>query len=258
MIDLHTHVLPGLDDGAETVSDAVELAARLMADGATVIAATPHVRADYPTTPELMRSALGLVRDELGRRGLALEVVEGGEVSLDRLAGDRPAAVARPFGLGGSRYVLVEFPHVGWPRDLSRILGELLSSGLRPVLAHPERNPEIQAAPARLAPLVEQGVVIQITAGSALGTFGRSAQETSAELVSSGLAHLLASDAHGAADNRTSLVEALAAVSGAELGRWLVEDVPRAILADWDELPLRPASPRRRRWRRGRVRPRLR
>src|SRR5438309_5497768 len=100
MIDLHSHILPGLDDGARNLDDALGIARAAVADGTHTIAATPHVRDDYPTTPEQMETAVAQLRAALTREGIPLELLPGGELALEEL--DRPPDELRRFGLGGN------------------------------------------------------------------------------------------------------------------------------------------------------------
>ena len=243
MIDLHSHVLPGLDDGARSLEEAVAICDAAAADGTEVLAATPHVREDYPTTADEMEEALARVRDAVGDE---IRLVPGGELALDELA--RPAEELRRFALGGSpRYLLVEMPYVGWPLDLADRLFRLqAAAGLMPVLAHPERNRDVQARPALLEPLVAAGVVVQLTAASVDGRLDRRARACAETLLELGLAHLIASDAHAPTLRAVGLSSSAQAVGDAALARWLTVDVPGAIL-DGGELPERPAR-RRRGW----------
>src|SRR5437899_4230866 len=169
MIDLHSHILPGLDDGARDLDDALEIARAAVADGITVIAATPHVREDYPTTPSAMESGVRALRGALERAGIELELLPGGEISLeqlDRLSHDE----LRRFGLGGNpRYLLVETPYYGWPGDLAQRLFALRTARITPVLAHPERNAAVQLQPELLVRIVQSGVLVQVTAASVDG-----------------------------------------------------------------------------------------
>ena len=143
------------------------------ADGIEVIAATPHVRADYPTSPEQMERALAEVTAAVGG---VVRLLPGGELALEELR--RPAAEVRRFGLGGNPgYVLVETPYVGWPLGIARQLVELHASGSVPVLAHPERNPEVQLRPTLLEPLVAAGTLVQLTAAAVDGRLGRRARD---------------------------------------------------------------------------------
>ena len=118
MIDIHSHILPGIDDGARSLEEARELASQTLADGVTVIVATPHVRSDFPTTPERMEMGVAELRADLARTGIELEVVHGGEIALERL-GDLDADELRRFSLGQTgRYVLLECPYFSSPLEL--------------------------------------------------------------------------------------------------------------------------------------------
>jgi protein-tyrosine phosphatase len=240
VIDLHSHVLPGLDDGTSSLQEALELCAAAAAGGITILAATPHVRRDYPTTPWQMEAALATLREA----GPALEVVPGGELDLAEL--DRPRDQLARFGLGGrDDTLLVETPYVGWPLDLAERLFRLRAQGFRVVLAHPERNADVQARPELLEPIAQGGTLIQLTAASVDGRLGGRARRCARALLDRGLAHLVASDAHAPGVRAVGLEEAVREV-GEELGRWLTVDVPRALL-DGGEPPPRPAVRTRRR-----------
>jgi protein-tyrosine phosphatase len=249
MIDLHAHILPGLDDGVATMGEACELARRAAADGVTAIAATPHVRDDYPTTPAQMEAGVERLREEMRGAGIPVEILPGGEIALDRLAGLDREELLR-FTLAQSRrYLLIEFPYVGWPLALETALWQVRAAGLVPVIAHPERNREVQERPDRLAPLVDAGALVQITAASLDGRLGRSSRKAAQALLNDGIAHLLASDAHGAAIREAGLADAVAAVGDAALARYLTEEVPAAIVAG-DAVPTRPVQRSRRPWQR--------
>ncbi len=246
MIDLHSHVLPGLDDGAESLEAAVEIVRAAGADGIRVLAATPHVRDDYPTRPEQMEAALAQVR--AAAAGLGVELLPGGELALDALARLDEDSLRR-FGLGGNpRYLLVETPYYGWRIDLGETLFGLRTRGLTPVLAHPERNSEVQANPDLLAPVVAGGTLVQLTASSVDGRLGRRPRDAARALLDLGLAHMVASDAHAPTVRAIGMRAACAAIGDEALARWLTEDVPRAVVED-AALPPRPASRRRRRFR---------
>jgi protein-tyrosine phosphatase len=239
MIDLHSHILSRIDDGARSLEDSLEIARAAVADGISVIAGTPHVRDDWPTDAGVMEHRVAELRAELKRVGIALDVRKGGEIAFDWL--DRlPVDELRRFGLGGNpRYLLVETPYYGWPLGLPDRLLSLQASGITPVLAHPERNAEVQAHPSRLAQLVDAGVLVQVTAASVDGRIGKRAQETGLLLVQEGLAHLLASDGHHASVRAVGMATAARAVGGGDLAGWLTWDVPAAIVGD-TEIPPRP------------------
>jgi protein-tyrosine phosphatase len=242
MIDLHSHILPGLDDGARTLADSVDIARAALADGITVIAGTPHVRDDWPTDAESMEQRVAELRAELDVARVPLDVRRGGEIALD-WAVKLPAEVLRRFALGGSRYLLVETPYHGWPLQLPDVLLSLRDHGFVPVLAHPERNLEVQTRPERLVPLVEAGILVQVTAASIDGRVGRRAAECGHRLIQGRVAHLLASDAHHASVRAVGMSAAAKAVGGGALAEWLTREVPAAILAD-AEIPPRPRSGR--------------
>ena len=247
MIDLHTHVLPGVDDGSATIPESLEILADSVASGVRAVAATPHVRNDYPTTPAVMERLVATLRLEADAHSIRLEILTGGEIALDRLS-ILPIAELRRFGLGGNpRYLLVEFPYYGWPPDLAEHLAALRSAGFRAVLAHPERNAEVQAGPGRLEPLVESGALVQLTAASVSGALGRRCQTTALRLLELGLAHMIASDVHGR-EGRAGLAAAVGEISDKALARWLTTEVPQAIVSD-AAIPRRPSG-RRRLWRR--------
>jgi protein-tyrosine phosphatase len=244
MIDLHSHILRGIDDGARDLADSLEIARAAVADGINVIAATPHVRDDWPTEAGLMEDRVAELQSELDRADVPLDIRTGGEIALEwlsRLTTDE----LRRFGLGGSRYLLVETPYYGWPIDLPDALLALRDQGLTPVLAHPERNAEVQSNPERLAPLVEAGVLVQVTAASVDGRIGKRAADCGRGLIEDGIAHLLASDAHHASVRAVGLSSAARAAGGGALGRWLTRDVPSAIRVD-EEIPPRPVVAARR------------
>jgi protein-tyrosine phosphatase len=245
IVDLHAHVLPGVDDGPATIDECVAAVAAAAEAGVGVLAATPHVRSDYPTTPDTMEALVRDLGERVEQAGIALKIVTGGEIALDLAAEITDGNLAR-FALGGSKSLLVEFPYAGWPRSLANDLDELRSRGFRAVLAHPERNADVQAAPGRLSALVEEGVLVQLTASSVAGTGGRRTQATALRLLELGLAHMLASDMHGAY-RLGDFGQALAQLRDGRLAAWLTHDVPTAVLAD-DELPLRPQARRRRRF----------
>jgi len=245
VIDLHSHILPGLDDGVATVEEARQLAKRAAAEGVTAIAATPHVRDDYPTTAEQMEDGVATLRDDFRAAGIGVDVLHGGELALEevtRLEQDE----LRRFSLAQSnRYLLLEFPYTGWPLMLESVLAKVQTAGLIPILAHPERNREVQERPERLEAIVAGGTLVQVTAASLDGRLGKSSQRTARTLLEHGAVHLLASDAHGPSIREAGLAAAAAALRDEALARHLTTDAPAAIVAG-DPLPRRPLPQRRR------------
>lgn len=245
MIDLHSHVLPGVDDGVRTLAESLELLRAAGEDGVERIAATPHVREDYPTTPREMELRLAEVCGAAREAAIPVDVLSGGELDLAfaaRLDDDD----LRRFGLGGNRsLLLLEFPYLGWPLQLPELVFDLQLRGFRIVLAHPERNADVQLDPERLRPLVDNGVVVQLTAASLDGRLGGAPRNAARHLLDARLAHLVASDAHSPDVRSVGLARAVDAAGDSALAWWLVEDVPEALLAG-RPLPERPEQQRRR------------
>ena len=240
MIDLHSHILRGLDDGARSLEDSIAIAHAALADGISVIAGTPHVRDDWPTEASVMEYRVAELRAELAERQIPLDVVPGGEIAiewLDRLSLEE----LQRFGLGGNpRYLLVETPYYGWPLGLVERLFEVVDAGITPVLAHPERNVEVQARPEQVERLVDGGVLVQVTAASTDGRSGPQVRECARLLIDEGLVHLLASDAHHASVRAVGMDAAAHSLGNGALAAWLTRGVPRAIL---DDTPIPPRPP---------------
>ena len=242
MIDIHSHVLPGLDDGPGDLEGSLAILRAMVDDGVRIVVATPHVRADYPTTPSGMRSALARVRDRVEAEGIPIEVLSGAEIAIDVLTGlsaeDRVA-----FGLGGrSDVLLLEAPYHGWSVAVGDAIATLFAAGVTPVLAHPERNPRVQDRPELVEPLVRAGAVVQLTAASLDGRLGRRPAVTSRALIELGLVHVVASDAHTASVRRGGLSSVAGALEDARLAHVLTSEAPQALLAGE---PLSPVRPRR-------------
>jgi protein-tyrosine phosphatase len=248
MIDLHMHILHGLDDGPRTLEESVAIARESAALGVEAIAATPHVRHDYPTSPDEMECGVEELRARLEEAGVPIKILPGGEVAIERLDSLSRDEVHR-FGLAGNpSYLLVETPYRGWPLDIEQRFFHLRVGGITPVLAHPERNAEVQEDIERVAGLVRSGALVQVTASSLAADAGRRTRETARRLIDEGLAHLVASDAHGPVLARIGLDTVADSIDDSELAHWLTRDVPAAIVAD-QPLPPRTARKRRKRLR---------
>jgi protein-tyrosine phosphatase len=234
MIDLHAHLLHGVDDGPETLEEAVEMCRAAAADGIETIVATPHQRHGiWPNTDrnaiEALFAELRAAAGEKPALALGAEIRVDSELlhDVDRLPGGSLLPLA------GSRYLLLE---LAWdPRgpDPSHVVHELTVSGWRPILAHPERIPWLVDQPALMSELVERGALLQLTAGSVTGEFGRGPQECCSVLLDSDLAHFVASDSHDAYVRPPRLSGAFRAIAerwGEERSRRLIEENPRAVL----------------------------
>jgi protein-tyrosine phosphatase len=244
VIDLHSHLLPGLDDGSPDLEAAVALAREAVADGVTVMAATPHLRADFPLVRvDELDGAVHALQSALDAAGVALRVVSGGEVDVlwAQGASDEELRLASYGGRGTD--LLVETPYGELPPIFEDLLFKIRVRGFRVLLAHPERNRSFQADAGRLLRLVEGDVLVQVTAASVVG--GSRAGKLAQRLIADGHAHVIAGDLHRAGGSRASLKEAVAAVDG-ERGAWMTEAVPAAIL-EGAPLPPPPAGGSRRR-----------
>ena len=236
MIDLHCHILPGIDDGPENEDDSLALGRALAAGGCQIVAATPHLREDHPRVRvEELAERCEALNEALAAASIALLVVPGGEVDVlwARSASDEELGLATYGQLGTD--LLLETPYGPLPDAFEGVVGGLRARGLRVLLAHPERNPTFQRDPGRLARLVREGVLVQVTAQSLIDEGRRSAsRELAVALVEQDLAHVIASDSHSAGRFRPPNLGdgVLAATSIApERAIWMAVDAPLAILA---------------------------
>jgi len=238
VIDLHCHILPGVDDGAVNLADAVAMCRLAAADGCTVMVATPHSR--HASFPAATREALQAAHEDLVA-ALAgdpteerVEVRMGAEVRVDSdLLADMERPGAEALALAGSRYVLLEFPRAEVGPAPEEIVHEMLVAGWRPVLAHPEVLPWLEVP--RLGALVEGGALLQVTAAAITSDFGRYPHQRVWELLDEGLVHFVASDSHSPTWRAPGLSKARALLTqrlGGATARALVEDNPASVLAD--------------------------
>ncbi|HXY79521.1 MAG TPA: CpsB/CapC family capsule biosynthesis tyrosine phosphatase [Candidatus Bathyarchaeia archaeon] len=224
MIDIHCHILPALDDGADSLDTACAMAEMAIADGVTHVIGTPHAHPSYRFNPELIRQR----RDELQARFEGrLKLATGCDfhMSFENLQEIRHDA--ERFTLNQKSYLLVEFADYAIPPSLDQALHELQLAGLRPIVTHPERNPLLRAQPDRLYKWLRQGCYAQVTAQSLLGRFGEAAREMTEVWLDAGAVHFVASDAHNVTTRPLRLKEAYDRISETR-----GEDVARALLVD--------------------------
>lgn len=201
MIDLHCHLLPGVDDGAEDLERAFALARIAVADGIELSVLTPHVhQGRYDNDRASIQTRVAAFQAALDDAGIALRVRGGGEVRIGPEVMEMLAADAVPFigQIGGDRVMLLEFPHSHIPAGADRFVRWLVSQRVRPLIAHPERNKDVMAQPARINPFVDMGCLLQVTAGSLVGQFGAAAQAASETFLDNDMVFALATDAHDA------------------------------------------------------------
>jgi protein-tyrosine phosphatase len=254
VIDLHCHVLPGIDDGPDSIDGSVALARAALAAGIQTVLATPHVSWRYPNDAETIARLVTEVNSRLKQEGVALDVRPGAEIAMTRLIDVEPAELTR-YGLGGSSWLLVEPPFTEVATGLDSIVHDLLRRGHRVLLAHPERCHALRRDPRMLGSLVRDGVLTSITAGSLVGRFGGEVRRFSLQLARDGMIHNVASDAHDHVHRPPGIASELERAGLRPLTEWLTVEVPEAILAD-EDVPARPAvavsdgRARRRFWRR--------
>jgi protein-tyrosine phosphatase len=243
LIDVHSHILPGLDDGAPDIDASLAIARAAAAEGVQTMVATPHVNFDYPTPADKMHSAVGHVNVALARAGIAVAVLPGAEIAVTKLEALSEEELGL-LALAGGQTLLVESPYTTSVPFLEKLLDDLLARGYKVILAHPERSPLFRADVARLRRLIGDGIYSAVNIGSLAGRFGDRSQETALELMTSNLVHVLASDCHDVERRPPGFK---AAVEQAELVlpgigdqlRWYSRDAPGALLAG-RELPSRP------------------
>ena len=238
-IDLHNHILPGLDDGSPGPDEAVALARAMVAAGFTHVVATPHCAAGEPPAA-LIRARLAELQQLLRAGQIPLQLLPGAEHVLDPLL-PRRLQEQTILTLNGSRFLLVEPPFAQpLPPYLAEMLFTLRLQGYYPVLAHPERAAAFQSDPGRLYRLVRGGALTQLTLGSITGLIGPAAARAAALFLSAGLGHFLATDAHGPGrlrglERSLAMVDRLCAPGSA---REMLADRPAAVLRDC--LPVLP------------------
>jgi protein-tyrosine phosphatase len=235
VIDLHCHLLPGIDDGPPSLEDSVRLAAALVCDGVETVAATPHLRSDFPgVRPDELAQRVEQLSRELAVRGIPLEVVVGGELDMSWVhhASDEELQLVS-FGQLG-RAALLETPYGPLPHVFEHVVERLKERGYTILLAHPERSPTLQGDLGRLEALVAGGVLVQVTAGSLVADRSSGSRRLALKLIRRRLAHVLASDAHQPGRERRATLSAGARALGRgsrELAGWMTRDAPAALLA---------------------------
>ena len=232
MIDIHSHILPRIDDGAKSMEEAVEMASMALADGIQQMVCTPHMFNGISVNPEPaeVQDRVAALQEAIGQEGL--RVLPGNEVHFSHQIA-RLAARGRVTKVNGLNYLLVEFPMMTVPDGADELFQELQLNGVRPILVHPERNAQLQKCCSMVAHFVEQGVYVQVTAMSVTGEFGEAAKKCAEDLLRHNCVHFLATDAHRSKRRPPILSrgrDAAAAIVGPEAARKLVCDNPLAVV----------------------------
>jgi protein-tyrosine phosphatase len=256
MIDIHCHLLAGLDDGPDSIEMSLEMAEMAISDGITHVIATPHAHPQHAFVPEL----INLRREEMQAKVEGRLILATGcdfHLSFENL--QEIQRLPSRFTLNQKNYLLVEFADYSIPPSMDQALHHLQLAGLRPIITHPERNPLIRAKPERLYRWLRQGCYAQVTGQSLLGRFGKAAQEVAEEWIGMNVVHFLASDAHNLTSRPLRLKEVFDHVAkkrGEDVAKALLVDNPLAVFEGkplpWvpemdDDIGLSPgATPRRR------------
>ena len=247
-IDIHCHLLPGVDDGARTLEDSLAMARMAVADGVRLIACTPHVNPGlYNYDAAFVAAAVENLRKELKAREIDLFLLPGADVHL---VADLPARLedGRAPRLGRSHYFLLEPPHDLCPPRLDRQIERILAAGYRPIITHPERLRWIDNQFPLLNDIHRMGCLFQITAGAITGRFGTRVKAHAERFIRAGQCDVVASDAHDPS-NRTTILsrarDAVAGMVGLEVADRMVRETPHAILSDAADIS-RGSAPRAR------------
>jgi protein-tyrosine phosphatase len=242
VIDIHSHIMPEIDDGARTMDEAVQMARIAAGDGIEYMVSTPHMfngLSHNPEPPEIIERVRALNE---AIADAAITILPGNEVHISHEIAQQ-VKTKRVTKINQQNYMLVEFPQLTVPVGAEELFYQLLLQGVHPILVHPERNGQIQSRPAIVADYVEKGVYVQVTAMSITGEFGPAATRTAEILLRHNCVHFLATDTHRPHRRPPILSrgrDAAAAIIGGQAAHALVEDNPRAVI---EGKPLEVAPP---------------
>jgi protein-tyrosine phosphatase len=230
MVDIHCHILAGLDDGADTLETSVQMAEMAIADGVTHIVGTPHANSQFKFDPEIIRQR----RDELQAAvGDRLILATGCDFHLSYENLQDLQNNPRKYTINQKNFLLVEFAEFAIPPSMDDTMHNLQLMGISPIITHPERNALLRTKPERMYRWLHQGSYVQITAGSLLGRFGSSAQRSAEQWLDEDRVHFVASDAHNLKSRPLQLRAAFDAVAGRrgeEIANALFQENPLAAL----------------------------
>ncbi len=228
MVDIHCHILPGMDDGADTMETSVQMAEMAIADGITHVVATPHANSQYKFDPELIRQRRDELQAAVGSR-LTLATGCDFHLSFDNLQDLEKNP--HKYTINQKQYLLVEFADFSIPPSLDDTMHRMHLMGLSPIITHPERNAMLRTKPERMYRWLHQGCYVQVTAQSILGRFGSAAQKRAEQWLDEDRVHFVASDAHNLNGRPLQLRAAFDAVAerrGEEVANALFRDNPLA------------------------------
>jgi protein-tyrosine phosphatase len=242
MVDIHCHILPGLDDGADSLETSIQMAEMAIADGVTHIVGTPHANSTYKFDPELIRQRRDELQSAVGDR---LTLATGCDFHLSYENLQDLQRNPKKYTIHQKNYLLVEFAEFAIPPSMDDALHQLQLAGLSPIITHPERNALLRAQPERMHRWLHQGCHVQITAQSILGRFGSAAQHRAEQWLEEGRVHFVASDAHNLKSRPLQLRAAYGKVAerrGEAVAQALFQDNPLAAF-EGRSLPYEPEQP---------------
>jgi protein-tyrosine phosphatase len=196
MIDIHNHILPGLDDGAKELETSIAMARMAAADGITHLVATPHANSRYEFNPAEIEARLSAIREALAGEGVAITLGSGCDFHLSYENIQNAHRQPKKYSINAKNYLLVELPDFSIPKQLDEAFYELRVAGLEPILTHPERNPVLQKDTSRLEEWLRQGMLVQVTTSSVMGKMGPVAERLAHRMLANRWVHFLATDAH--------------------------------------------------------------
>ena len=227
MIDIHCHILHGIDDGPSDMTESIRMARIAAADGITTIVATPHLK-DSADTSEIISAGVDELNRHLAEQKIPLTILRGADINV-MLNTPR----LKDYTINGTKYLLLEFPHTHMPGNAGQIMFNAMKEGLHPIITHPERNPSVIRDPEIIIELRNTGPLVQITAGSLTGDFGPKSAACALYLLKKGAVDFIATDAHSAENRPPRLSDGLLVagrIIGRENARRLVEDNPLAVI----------------------------
>jgi protein-tyrosine phosphatase len=228
MIDIHCHILHGIDDGPNYIQESIEMAKIAAADGISKIVATPHIKHSILLATEI-QTRIEHLNNLLKSLHIPVEILPGADVFVLN-----DISLLNEFTLNKSQYLLIEFPHTHMPISAKNMLFNLILNGFLPIISHPERNPSIIREPDLLLQLIDDNIFVQITANSLTGKFGSKVKKCAIHLLKMGIVSFIASDAHSSNHRKPVLSKGLQIaekIIGKDEAAKLVLANPEAVIA---------------------------
>lgn len=242
MVDIHHHLLPGLDDGSTDLETSLAMARMAAEDGITHIVATPHANSRYPFKREQNEQLLETMRERLAQEGVSLTLGSGCDFHLSYENIQDARNHPHRYTINANEYLLIELPDHSIPPQMDDSIYDLRLAGLTPILTHPERNPVLQRHPSRLKSWVQQGMLVQVTTSSVVGQMGSTAEKMAHTLLEDRWVHFLATDAHNTKRRPPKMraaYEFVAKKYGADYAQAICTDNPLAVF-EGRPLPVLP------------------